>query len=302
MAHRASVQGKPRARGCQAERPGGAPRPGRGDCSEHFDPFSDKDPVRFAKAIKRATDSIFGPVPVRVIGGDNRGIRWSLASAGGGYGTGKRAAPQMAMLSALISPGDIVWDVGAHHGFVTLMASKRVGPHGRVHAFEPGERNRRFFNRHLKWNRVTNVVVHDVALSSYDGEASFGGEGSSRAFALNAGTERVRVRRAETMIASGDAPSPSFLKIDVEGEEANALLGLLPALEPSARMSVACHRRDTFEACDALLAQAGFHLFRSRALSASIAGSWYGDPDLIAFGPAYAGREADLERLRALEY
>ncbi len=34
-------------------------------------------------------------------------------------------------------PGMVIFDVGANIGFYTLLLAKRVGPTGRVHAFEP---------------------------------------------------------------------------------------------------------------------------------------------------------------------
>ena len=39
--------------------------------------------------------------------------------------------------AALLTPGMTVMDVGANVGQFTLVAARRVGPSGRVHAFEP---------------------------------------------------------------------------------------------------------------------------------------------------------------------
>ncbi|HEY4595480.1 MAG TPA: hypothetical protein VIJ02_03700, partial [Thermoanaerobaculia bacterium] len=36
-----------------------------------------------------------------------------------------------------VEPGMVVFDVGANLGFYTLLLADRVGPQGRVHAFEP---------------------------------------------------------------------------------------------------------------------------------------------------------------------
>src|SRR5690606_20691149 len=152
---------------------------------------------------------------------------WSLASAGHGYATGRRAAAQTRLLESLIHPGDIVWDVGAHHGYVALFAARRVGPAGQVHAFEPSRRNRRMLERHMRWNRVTNVRAHAFALSAFDGEARFGGEHTSKTFALGAGPEVVNVCTAATLVARGVCPPPTFVKIDVEGAEADVVAGLI---------------------------------------------------------------------------
>ncbi len=39
-----------------------------------------------------------------------------------------------------VAPGDVVLDVGAHHGLYTLLLAQLVGEKGRVHAFEPSPR------------------------------------------------------------------------------------------------------------------------------------------------------------------
>ena len=62
-----------------------------------------------------------------------------------------------------LRPGMVVLDLGAHHGFYTLLASRKVGPKGRVIAFEPSPRERRRLIWHLRLNRVSNVVVESFA-------------------------------------------------------------------------------------------------------------------------------------------
>jgi FkbM family methyltransferase len=42
-----------------------------------------------------------------------------------------------AFMLAEVHPGQHVYDVGAHYGYFTRLASMLVGPHGAVHSFEP---------------------------------------------------------------------------------------------------------------------------------------------------------------------
>jgi 16S rRNA C967 or C1407 C5-methylase (RsmB/RsmF family) len=136
--------------------------------------------VRLPEFLRRLTDPVVDRIPVPIVTGPNRGLLWSLASAGGGYATGRRAAAQVQLVASITRPGDVVWDVGAHHGFVTLCAARRVGATGEVHSFEPSARNLKFLRRHLRWNKIENTVVHPCALSSFDGEFWFGGTGTSK--------------------------------------------------------------------------------------------------------------------------
>jgi FkbM family methyltransferase len=242
--------------------------------------------MRTPALIRRVTDPVLERLAVPIIGGVNRGRWWNLASAGSGYASGRRASAQLQLFRALIRPGDCVWDVGAHHGYVTLAAARAAGTGGRVHAFEPGSRNRRILERHLAWNGVDNVTVHGCALGSADGEAHFGGSGTSRTQALGAGGEVVTVRTARTMVRQEGCCPPDVIKIDVEDAEAALLDGAMDVVPPDSVILAAMHSAASDARCSALLREAGFRCHPSAALRAARAGPWFGDPDLLCFGPA----------------
>jgi FkbM family methyltransferase len=205
----------------------------------------------------------------------------------------------MRLLKDLLRRGETVWDVGAHHGFVTLCAAKRVGPTGVVHAFEPSASNQAALRRHLRWNRLTNVEVHPYALSDSDGESCFGSNATSKMCALGHQGETVAVRRGTTIAREGISAPPTFLKIDVEGAEAAAIAGTLPILSGKTRMLVAIHGPEADEKCTRLLEAADYQLVPSRALQACRTGRWRADPDMFCIGPDSDSRDEDLSLLRA---
>ncbi|MDZ7780600.1 MAG: FkbM family methyltransferase [Gemmatimonadota bacterium] len=243
--------------------------------------------MRLPRLVRRLIDPVTERIPVPVVGGLNRGRFWNLASAGSGYATGRRAGPQMALLHDLTGRGEVFWDVGAHHGYVTLMAAARVGPEGHVEAFEPGLRNMRLLRRHLRWNRVANATVRPLALGAFEGEADFGGGDTSKMHALGGGSERVTVRTGRSLIEAGTVAPPDVVKIDVEGTEADVLEGLLDLAPPTARFVVAIHSRRSDRACVALLREHGFSVRATPELERARrdGGAWPGDPDLVAVGP-----------------
>lgn len=243
--------------------------------------------MRFPRLFRRVFDPVTDRIPVPVLGGPNRGRLWSLASAGSGYGTGRRAADQIRFLRSLIRPGDVVWDVGAHHGYVTLMAAAAVGEGGVVHAFEPGERNARMLERHLRWNGARNAETHRLALGAADGEANFGGGYTSKMQAVGRGDERVTVRRGASLVADGEARSPDVMKIDVEGAEADVLAGAAEILPADARLVIAMHSPKADAACREMLGDLGFSTFPTGGLERARSGThgWPDDPDLVAVGP-----------------
>ncbi len=63
-----------------------------------------------------------------------------------------------------LEPGDVVVDVGAHIGMLSAVAAKRVGPNGKVLAFEPDARNYRDLLRTIRRNGLQNVRAEKVPL------------------------------------------------------------------------------------------------------------------------------------------
>ena len=136
-------------------------------------------------------------------------------------------------LQQFIKPGMNVLDVGAHAGFYSLMASKLVGPTGRVVAFEPSPRERQRLTRHLRLNRCRNVTVEAFAVGEHAGEATLlvfdEGETGCNSFHLDntKGTSPVTVpvRPLDEYVAAKALPRVDLVKMDIEGGELSALRG-----------------------------------------------------------------------------
>lgn len=136
-------------------------------------------------------------------------------------------------LHRLLVPGMTVLDVGAHAGLYTTIASKGVGPSGRVIAFEPSPRERRLLRRHLALNRCRNVTVVDVALGERTGDADLvvvdGKETGCNSLRPGPGivgqAVRVQLRRLDDCLSDGLFTSVDLVKMDIEGGELLALRG-----------------------------------------------------------------------------
>lgn len=61
--------------------------------------------------------------------------------------------------------GQVIFDIGAHVGFYTLLGSVLIGASGRVSSFEPLPANVGFLLEHLALNRLQNVTVIEAAVS-----------------------------------------------------------------------------------------------------------------------------------------
>ena len=162
-------------------------------------------------------------------------------------------ATETQFVQRLVRAGMTALDVGAHHGLYTLLLSKQVGRNGRVIAFEPSPRECQRLERHLWFNRRSNVHLERSAVGSEPGEADFFlVEGfqdwcnSLRPPALPdpTSTVRVRVRRIDDVLAERHVSKVDFIKLDVEGGELAALHGAMRLLHGESRPAILAEVQD----------------------------------------------------------
>jgi FkbM family methyltransferase len=133
-----------------------------------------------------------------------------------------------------LKKGMTILDVGAHHGFYTILCSKKVGGRGRVVAFEPSPGEQRKLSFHLKLNRCKNVKIEPYALAGQNGKATlFVAKGRYTAFnslrppALSVPTQEVEVStiRLDDYLRILRLEKVDLIKIDTEGAELEILQG-----------------------------------------------------------------------------
>ena len=134
---------------------------------------------------------------------------------------------KQALFTRTITRKSTVFDIGSNVGFYTLLASTLVGPDGKVFAFEPLPRNLSYLRKHLELNKANNVIVIDAAISENNGftffDASVRGE---MAHIASSGQFQVRTYTLDHLLELGQIPIPDFIKMDIEGAEFSALLGI----------------------------------------------------------------------------
>ena len=67
--------------------------------------------------------------------GKIRGKKWVVGSGNHGYWLGWYEYDKRILFEKTVTKQSIVFDIGAHVGFYTLLASELVGPGGKVYAF-----------------------------------------------------------------------------------------------------------------------------------------------------------------------
>jgi FkbM family methyltransferase len=136
-------------------------------------------------------------------------------------------------IKKFVGSGDTVYDIGAHIGYVSLSLAKRVGPKGRVVAFEPVPRNAALLRQCIEVNGIKNIELLEVAASDSRGETAIRMvENPSMASMVwhkkdSAATEfAVRTVAIDELVEAGQLGAPRFIKVDVEGAEGLVLLGM----------------------------------------------------------------------------
>ncbi|WP_165872024.1 FkbM family methyltransferase [Natrarchaeobius halalkaliphilus] len=147
-----------------------------------------------------------------------------------------------------VTPGDVVWDVGANIGIYTCLLKQL--PTVEPIAFEPFPENKRRLKQNLRLNGIDATIV-DAALSDRNTTVEFGLASNQNG---NLGGSKILRTDEGNMVTvparTGDSleiPQPSVVKIDVEGAEQDVINGMKKTLRTSNCRIIYCeiHHSDS---------------------------------------------------------
>src|SRR5262249_43413231 len=130
-------------------------------------------------------------------------------------------------------------DVGANRGQFALLVRK-LFPHAEIHAFEPLESERRFFEKVVGGS----VKLYPLALGAQSGQSLFYvtslahsssllKPGESQALAhgvVHTSSQTVTVAPLDDVLSVSALPRPILMKLDVQGGELDVLKGAVRSL------------------------------------------------------------------------
>ena len=161
-----------------------------------------------------------------ILQGKSRGKRWIIGSSNLECVLGSYEYEKARLFERRVRDSSVVYDIGAHVGFYTLLASELVSAAGKVIAFEPVPRNLKYLKKHLEINHCTNVIIIEAAVSDKSGSSLFSeGSKSSTGYLSQDGNLNVRTVAIDDLVMSGEIAPPDHIKIDVEGAELLVLKG-----------------------------------------------------------------------------
>ena len=142
---------------------------------------------------------------------------------------GEFSEPEVETLSKMVNPGDLVVEVGANIGALTVPMAQFVGPQGHVVAFEPQCILFQNLCANLSLNDLTNVRAINAAVGRENGSVTlpkidYSAPGMFGAHSIEGATdgEEVQLLALDHYLRTNRC---RLMKIDVEGMEEQVILG-----------------------------------------------------------------------------
>ena len=171
-----------------------------------------------------------------------------------------------------LSPGDIVYDLGAHVGYTATLFAHYLQGSGEVHAFEILPSTAAHLQKTIEVNGFKNVTIHNVGLGKEKAEFDLpvGPTAMTSLLAKKMSgqfIERCNVVRLEDYQRENELPLPNLIKMDIERAEIDCLYGSLELIKKSSpKMIIAFHSKKLLEEGYFLLTSLDYELYDQQGL------------------------------------
>lgn len=149
------------------------------------------------------------------------------------YFLGEYEKPEIEFISKNLKEGDVFIDIGANIGLFTLNASKNVGKTGKVISFEAFYSNFLKLKKNAEINHLDNVQLEYLAISDREKMLKIylnnqdQNAGMASSYLENFDTvEEIKAISLDHYAQEKSFEKINFIKIDIEGGEYDALLGM----------------------------------------------------------------------------
>ncbi len=182
------------------------------------------------------------PIPVRLPFGKLMLTYWDINGINirkGGY-----EADCSSFVEKYLKPEMVVFDIGAHNGYYSLLSSVKVGKRGLVIAFEPSLRERKRLKTNIFLNFIKNIKVEKSAIGSYTGTTEFFVRNDKQTGCnsikyhpdgVNPTEVLVPITTIDRYLQNYPNREPDFINIDAEGVEPEILKGAKKLLQRKKR-------------------------------------------------------------------
>lgn len=142
-----------------------------------------------------------------------------------------------------LKEGATAVDIGTNIGYYTIIAGKKIGPRGKVFAYEPNRDSFNLLKQNIEINNFCNVTPVNIALSDSLGKRVlyFGDNKCTHSFADNRKTGKNEIVATDTLdnsLKKYGSPKIDVLKMDIEGAEILALEGMAETIKRSPGLAI----------------------------------------------------------------
>jgi len=143
----------------------------------------------------------------------------------------------------VLKQGDTVIDIGAGIGDDVVSFSRLVGEKGLVIAIEAHPDIFRCLEKTIAANKLENVHCLNIAASDREGEIELSSEENllSHSIITGEGSVKVPTRILDDTLDEIGVKKIDLIKMNIEGAETAALLGMRDTLEKTSHLAVSCH-------------------------------------------------------------
>jgi FkbM family methyltransferase len=195
---------------------------------------------KLSTLVRRSLNQIAPPgiSQVSISAGVNEGLEMLLdLQTEKDYWLGTYEPELQQVVNSLATNGQVIYDIGANIGFVTLMLARKTGTKGHVYAFEALPENVNRLRKNVELNRYQDrVTVVHAAVQDHPGNVDFliGPSGAMGKVQGSAGRESIEYQEKikveaislDSFVEEPDNQLPDIIKIDIEGGEVLALPGM----------------------------------------------------------------------------
>ena len=154
------------------------------------------------------------------------------------YFLGEYEQSELTLLEKTLNSNDVFIDLGANIGLYTLNAAHLIGENGTVICFEPFSKNFKTLNKNIALNNFSNITTENLAVGDSNGFLNIYYDDKE----LNLGMvsahltkyshrENIEITTLDSYLETNPITTVNFIKIDIEGNEYQALTGMKKTLE-----------------------------------------------------------------------
>jgi len=155
--------------------------------------------------------------------------------------------------------GDVVYDVGANYGNYSLIWTKLYG--AKVIAFEPLEENYFKAQRNFAINSGANIILYNLAVGNKNGTIKTNIDGNMMSVQGSVHSSMKMIKLDDYILSEDEQPVIDIMKIDIEGYEFEALMGMSRILsDVKPKIIIETHSSDLMVGCFSYLQDFGYEM------------------------------------------